>query len=215
MRINTAKIATNENARNATIKSYENIVAALKTATEVPITDIDDTITYDIVEPITTVPTMKIGTYEIKAAIFGQGLAGKVAWDGTITMFEEFKRVKLDECVVRSFSDNISVKLVEDNVNNINEVFSKINVDEVSLPLLGFDDVLGVNEIVINYIFETDKNKLYEYNTTYVSSEEKFVLNTSYTFTSEEQTIDSGKMCAVTIDTSKFVSVQSIEVGVV
>ena len=75
--------------------------------------------------------------------------------------------------------------------------------------------MLGVNEIVINYIFETAKNKLYEYNTTYVSSEEKFALNTSYTFTSEEQIIDSGTMCAVTIDTSKFASVQSIEVGVV
>lgn len=214
LRINTAKIATNENARNATIKSYENIVAALKTATVVPITNIDDTITYDIVEPITTVPTMKIGTYAIKAAIFGQGLAGKVAWDGTITMFEEFKRVKLDECVVRSFSDNISVKLVEDNVNNINEVFSKINVDEVSLPLLGFNDVLGVNEIVINYIFETAKKEYYTMTDLIDTSDGSFKEKSTFTYESMPFAIDTGRACSVLIDMSEIKDIQSIEVEV-
>ena len=37
---------------------------------------------------------------------------------------------------------------------------------------------------------------------------------TEYKYTSTEQTIDSGRMCAVSIDTTPFVSVESVVIGI-
>ena len=68
-----------------------------------------------------------------------------------------------------------------------------------------------MNEVITNYILETAKANLYEYDKELISSNEIFAMKTEFLFTSSEQEIDTGKMCAVKIDISKFASVQSIE----
>ena len=80
-----------------------------------------------------------------------------------------------------------------------------------NLQISGITDTLSMDEVITSYTLDTDKADLYEYDKELISNNGKFAMKTEFLFTSSEQAIDSGKMCSVKIDTSKFASVQSIE----
>ena len=138
IRVNTAKIQTNENARDATILAYEAVVTALKTATELPIETLDDTITYDVVDPIKNVPTMKIEKFNVKAAIFGQGLAGEIDWDGTITVSDDVSMLSLEDgfdVSVISVNDSLSVNAQAMQGNSLTEEIKMLKVESVDFEI--------------------------------------------------------------------------------
>ena len=99
----------------------------------VPITTLDETIQYDVVEPIKTIPTMAIAKFDIKAAIFGQGLAGEVDWDGTITVAENVSKISIDAI-------GIGVKPVKASVSTTTRVPTTSVVSETLKPIK-LDDI--------------------------------------------------------------------------
>lgn len=138
LRVNTAKIQTNENARDATILAYEAVVTALKEATALPIEILDDTITYDVVYPIKNVPTMKIEKFNVKAAIFGQGLAGEIDWDGTITVSEDVSILLLEDgfdVSVINVNDSLSVNAQAMQGNSLTEEIKMLKVESVDFEI--------------------------------------------------------------------------------
>ena len=198
VRVNEAKIATNENARDAVIISYENIVSALKSASAVPITSLSETISYDIVSPSTIEPTMGIEMYNIKSIVFAQGLSGKSEWDGTIAFNEEFGAdiPLISNMSVIRFGDNLSVNAQIPAPASITEMFGEIALNG-AMSIIGFTDSVSTSHVIISHVFDTTNGV---YNSDYVTADGAYMMKTEYKYSSTEQTIDSGKMCSVSID---------------
>ena len=210
LRINDAKVKTNENARDATILSYEAIVDALKKAQQVPITDLNDTISYDVEVPIKTVPTMSIDKYAVKAAIFGQGLAGEVDWDGTLTFDEIFSEIKIGYPVMELVNESVTFAKAVPSPAVISDIFNEIKIDNVVVE--GFNANIGFDEVIVNYIFETAKKEYYTMTDLIDTSDGSFKEKSTFTYESTPFVIDSGNACSVLIDTSNIKNVQTIEV---
>ena len=65
------------------------------------------------------------------------------------------------------------------------------------MSVIGFTDSVSTSHVIINYVFDTNNG---EYNSDYVTADGAYMMKTEYKYTSTEQTIDSGKMCSVSID---------------
>lgn len=198
VRVHAAKIATNENARDSVVISYENIVSALKSATTVPITSLSETISYDVVAPSTIEPTMKIEMYNIKSIVFAQGLASKGEWDGTLIFNNVFGAdiPLVSNMSVITFGDNLSVNTQIPETSSIAEMFGEIALNG-AMSVIGFTDSVSTAHIIESYVFDTTNG---EYNSDYVTADGAYMLKTDYKYTSTEQTVDSGRMCSVAID---------------
>ena len=216
LRVNTAKISTNENARNATILAYESLVSVLKEATEFPLEDLNDTIEYDVVSPITNVPTMSIQKFNVKAAIFGQGLAGEVDWDGTITFEEVLGKISIPTLKpeIKSVIDDVYFGKQEPSKSRVSESIGKISLSRMSPIIKGYTVSVGHEMVVTNYTVETTEEKLieYEYNSEYVETTSGFSLRQEYEYCSEDFGMNGCKACCVKIITDDKVSIESLEV---
>lgn len=157
------------------------------------------------------------GNAEIKkemfrGAISGQGLAGTSRWDGTITVEEVFDAIPIADIKALPFGDSVVfTDIHREDAGSFTEKFGNVSV--FSVTALAFNDVLGVNQIVTNYTFETAKKSVYEYDRVrVVTDDNKFRVPSTFTYTSVEQPIDSGRMTVLSIDTDSYVSIEEIEV---
>ena len=116
----------------------------LKTSSGLPITDIDDTIVYDIVNPKTDIPIMTINEGKIRAVLFGQGLAGEVAWDGTITFDEEFDIFEIDELILNEFNERVGYTFINPTKSNIEQLFDNISMNELFVQ--NFESTVSITE---------------------------------------------------------------------
>lgn len=154
----------------------------------------------------TTEPVMTIAQLEVKAIVYTQGInSGKGEWDGTLEFSDEFGSFALHNVAFEAFNDVVELSQLVPVPIEFAETFTRIPFANVTLS--EFNETVAINPVVKNYVFNTDNG---EYDTEYVDADTVFKLRTSYEFTSTEQTIDSGKMCAVSIDTTPFASVESV-----
>ena len=156
----------------------------------------------------TTEPTCTIKALGVKAIAYTQGInSGKGDWDGTLEFKDEFNAIPLSNISVAKISDTISVSTIEPTVSNITEIFGEITLNN-TMNVIGFTDSIYVGEIINNYILDVSDG---EYDSKYVTADGAYMLKTAYKYTSTEQTVDSGKMCAVAIDYSG-ITVESVVV---
>ena len=154
----------------------------------------------------TTEPVMTIAQLEVKAIVYTQGInSGKGEWDGTLEFSDEFGSFALHNVTFEAFNDVVELSQLVPVPIEFAETFTRIPFANVTLS--EFNETMAINPVVKNYVFNTDNG---EYDTEYVDADTVFKLRTSYEFTGAEQTIDSGKMCAVSIDTTPFASVESV-----
>ena len=154
----------------------------------------------------TTEPVMTIAQLEVKAIVYTQGInSGKGEWDGTLEFSDEFGSIALHNVTFEAFNDTVEFSQLIPVPIEFAETFTSIPFTNVTLS--EFTETMAVNPVVKNYVFNTDNG---EYDAEYVDADTVFKLRTSYEFTSTEQAIDSGKMCAVSIDTTPFASVESV-----
>ena len=144
--------------------------------------------------------------------MYAQGLAGTQKWDGTINCNETILPIGVSGVGVIPMDESVTAELVPVAGNALHDVISPIAVS--GLSVLGISEAITMNEVVVNYLFNTTKRQKYSYNSKYVTDDDKFSLRTEYTFESTEQEIDTGRMCAVSVDVSDLASVQSVEVEV-
>lgn len=217
IRISEAKVSTNENARNATIIAYQSLVSALKTASSVPITTLSDSIVYEVVEPKTTLPTMKIPKFSVKAAIFGQGLAGKVNWDGTLLFNEVVKPFLMSDLapVLRNISDNLSITQLIPGSTVIGEHVGRFSILDLGPKIKGFTTSLEFGKIVTNYTVETDKAISYEITSDIIVRDGGYRMKDTYEYVGVEEEIDSGILYVVGMDNTHITDVQSINLEVI
>jgi hypothetical protein len=158
----------------------------------------------------TTEPVMTIAQLEVKAIAYTQGInSGKGEWDGTLEFIDEFGSISLGSVTFEAFNDTVEFSQLVPVPIEFVETFT--NIPFANITLSEFTETMDINPVIKGYVFNTDNG---EYNAEYVDADATFKLNTSYEFTSTEQTIDSGRMCAVSIDTTPFVSVESVVIGI-
>ena len=194
-----ADILTSNNKHNS-------IIQALSSNSSLPISSIS----YDTVEPETTVPTAIIKKGQSKAVVFGQGLAAKAPWDGTITMFEAVDVVNIIDSL------KINKPIEEFNINRqipigptISETVANVLITN-NLQISGITDTLSINEVITNYTLDTDKSELYEYDRQYINSNGYYSLNTEYEYNSIEEAIDSGSLCKLKLVTEDKSAIESV-----
>ena len=176
----------------------------VRNSSDATITSDDINTIYWTCEPViedetvdTTEPTCTIKALGVKAIAYTQGInSGKGDWDGTLEFKDEFNTIPLSNISVAKISDTISVSTIEPTVSNITEIFGEITLNN-TMNVIGFTDSIYVGEIINNYILDVSDG---EYDSRYVTADGAYMLKTDYKYTSTEQTVDSGKMCSVSID---------------
>lgn len=155
----------------------------------------------------TTEPTAIIKALAVKAIAYTQGINGKGEWDGTLEFKDEFGIIPLLSTMsVGAFSENVIVSTQTPAPASIVEMFGLIPLTS-TMDVLDFEDNVFVGEVVKDYVLDTSNGT---YNSEYVTAEGAYMMRTSYKYTSTEQTIDSGRMCAVKIMTSDKQSIESV-----
>ena len=187
IRVQDAKIRTLESKVNALIdNSVETIVDA----------------TVDTTEPTTTIKALGV-----KAIAYTQGINGKGEWDGTLEFKDLFNAdiPLISDMSVITFRDSVATGTQIPAPASITELFGEIALNG-AMSIIGFTDSVSTAHIITKYVFDTNNG---EYNNDYVTADRSYMMKTEYKYSSTEQTIDSGKMCAVAIDYSG-ITVESV-----
>ena len=184
--------------QDARLKAIENGWSLIVAGTPAELEDI-------VVD--TTEPTAIVKALAVKAIAYTQGINGKGEWDGTLEFKDEFGIIPLlSSMSVGAFSENVIVSTQTPAPASIVEMFGLIPLTS-TMNVLGFEDNVFVGEVINGYVLDTSNGT---YNSEYITADGAYMYKTEYKYTSTEQTIDSGRMCAVSIDMTPFVSVESV-----
>ena len=185
--------------QDAKIRTLESKVNAL----------IDTTVATTEDEAVdTTEPTATIKALCVKAIAYTQGINGKGEWDGTLEFNDEFGYIPLASSMsFITFRDSVATSTQIPATSSIAEMFGEIALNG-AMSVIGFTDSVSTAHIIESYVFDTTNG---EYNSNYVTADGAYLLKTDYKYTSTEQTVDSGRMCAVVIDYSG-ITVESVVV---
>lgn len=161
-------------------------------------------------QPIdTTPPTASIAAGTIRAALYAQGLAGTEVWDGTINMAEYIMPMALPLLPMAGFTASGSLRDTTGPGKGVTESFAAFGLP--MLPLAGFAASPVPNQTVTNYTFDTENCRDYICNGAYVDTLGAYRLRTAYKYVSAQQDIEEGLLHTVTVETSSFATVRSIE----
>lgn len=198
-----ADITSTTRTQDAKLKAIENGWSLIVAGTPTELEDI-------VVD--TTEPTAIVKALAVKAIAYTQGINNKGEWDGTLEFKDELVNIPLiSNMSVSTFEDNVSVNMQIPIPSSIAEMFGEVALNN-TVSVMGFTDSVSTSHIILGYVLDVTNG---DYNNEYVTADGAYMLKTEYKCTSTEQTIDSGKMCAVSIDTTPFVSVESVvmEIG--
>lgn len=169
-------------------------------------------LTNEPVEVDTTEPTVTIAELAVKAIAYTQGIdGGKGEWDGTLEFTDVFNVISLENAGIAPFNADVSIDQLTPTSAGITDIFGNIQLSNVGI--VGFSTSIDVTEIILNYIFNTSNTGAYDYNARYVDVADTFKLKTSYEYDLIEESIDSGYLSVVEVDTSNFVTVESVVVN--
>jgi hypothetical protein len=107
--------------------------------------------------------------------------------------------------VVHPFNANVNIAQQEPIPSIISENFGAIQLIN-DMIVSSFNAEFGTNFVIFGDTFDTENGSY----SRYVSADGIYRLQNYYLCVSEEQSIDSGKMCAIEINTSDFASVESV-----
>lgn len=198
-----ADITSATRTQDAKLKAIENGWSLIVAGTPTELEDI-------VVD--TTEPTVIVKALAVKAIAYAQGINVKGEWDGALEFKDELVNIPLiSNMSVSTFEDNVSVNMQIPIPSSIAEMFGEVALNN-TVSVMGFTDSVSTSHIILGYVLDVTNG---DYNNEYVTADGAYMLKTEYKCTSTEQTIDSGRMCAVSIDTTPFVSVESVvmEIG--
>lgn len=162
--------------------------------------------------------SIHIDKNQIRATLLGQGTkASEIPWDGTLTFEEAFNAIRIaNKIKVANFTDNVIVNTKNPTSATITEQFPGITLNQQLQVLVGVQDNITFDYVIKTATFSVLFKDIYEYNTEYVSTKNsKFQLNTSYTYTSNEELIDSGRMTRLVLPKDENLTVTDINLEVI
>lgn len=191
--------------QQADIITGNNFLEALKNTGATVADNVVAFPTYEVGVIDTTVATATINKGEALAVLYGQGVAGEGKWDGAISFSENINRTINFRGSLSFDNDNFSENITANTQIPVGGIFAE-NLGTVSFRgTFGFntDNMVAypnIGEIIKDYVFETAKAEYYTYDEYVTIANTMFSLKTIYNYYSNEEPIDSGKMCSVAID---------------
>ena len=157
--------------------------------------------------------TAKIDIGSALATITGQGLLALYytpKWSGTIEIEEEFYSIDIDnnDLAIGAITESLSTKTQTPTASTITEVFNGILLDNSDLTISTgiIEDIISRFVITASSI-NTENAAECTFNRQFMACDTAFKLITSYEYSAEEETIDSGRMSVLDMDFTQFASV--------
>lgn len=168
LRVNEAKVKTNENARLATTEAFNSLLATLQEGGSV--SGIQQ-ISYEVVNPDTSCPIGTIPALHAKGVVFGQSLLGTVKWDGTLTFTEKFKKHKIVGLTPNNkINLEVGIDVRRAYKSEIAEAFSSFKLGKLKAGAIHDNGLVEVT--VPCYTFSTERAEYYAYDNSLVSVED-------------------------------------------
>lgn len=155
--------------------------------------------------------TVTVPKNAFRATITGQGMAGTQKWDGTLTFDETVPSLALHGCMtLLSMMEEVTAETQIPIPTGIEEQMTPIRLRS-GLSLTGFTERISTGEIRQKKSIDAAQ---WDCSERYVSTEgSSMMARVEWTYESEEQTIDSGRMTVVKAITNDLTSVESVEVS--
>lgn len=191
--------------QQAEIQTSNNFLEALKATGATVADNVVAFPSYEVGVIDTTIATATIDKGNVKAMMYGQGVAAEGKWDGTINFAENINRTVEFKGKLSFDTDNFSENITANTQTPIGSMFTE-NIITVSFGgAFGFniDNMVAypnVGDVIKDYVFETAKAEYYTYDEYITIANTMFSLKTIYNYYSNSEPIDSGNMCAVAID---------------
>ena len=159
--------------------------------------------------------TLRIGEAQIRATISGQGLvAGVGDWNGRISVSENIGQVAITqtEFGYKVITDRVAITKPWNNYHGISQEISRVAITESAFGYDLLNERITATEVIKT--FTTDAAHPPHYNSMLVglNTDGAFALVSDYAVVSAEETIDSGRLQHLTVDTTPFERVESMEV---
>lgn len=156
-----------------------------------------------------------IGETHIRATISGQGLvAGIGDWNGRISVTETFDFIPLntDDFGYNSFIDSVGVEFLNKVAPNIMQRMSMIPILDGDYSFDAFNERVTAVEVIKTFTMDESRPGQYDVNMVEITENGAFSIICDYTFVSTQETINSGQLQHLAVDTTQFERIESQEV---
>lgn len=195
--------------QDADITTYKNFLSAIETSAPTVSDNVVQFPVYNKGVIDTTVATATIGKGGVKAILYGQGISAGGKWDGTISILEDVEVIPFTGITFAELNDTVGSTLMIPTPIAFNETLSNLTFGSISFA--DIQDSITIIQNIVDYTFSTKYADIYTFDRYVTAENGMFALNTTYTYESEEQTIDTGKMCSVAVGLSGL-TVESVVV---
>ncbi len=157
--------------------------------------------------------TAVIGRAQAIATISGQGLGANKVWDGRLEFTDYVSAITISGGIeLQSIEGQFNLDFLTPSTDHIVEGYSVQTIG--GMKIIPFKEAMLVSPVTVSETMDVaDKNKM-NYSTYFVKAETGFELQTNYTFTKNELTIDRGRLCKVSANTEEFIRVDALEVSI-
>ena len=158
----------------------------------------------------TTVPTLTIPKFGIKAVLYGQGLARSIPWDGNLNFAESVEAftITVKNVTFAGATDQVVFEHITRNDFIVSDVID-ITIPQ-TVTMVDLNEIMEVSAVVKWYTVRTFDEADYDFDRSLVMHNGFFGLNTEHEFESAEETIDSGRMTVLKIKTDDKQSVEGL-----
>lgn len=161
----------------------------------------------------TTIPTATILAGEVRASVHAQGLSTTTAWDGTLEIVDTIVPAKLIKLRTGKIVDSVQITTDPPHISGFADVISSVQLGRLSCGTVNDSVVFGY--VVESATRSVSRHAEWNYNTDYINTGNgTFALRTIYSYKSQEEQIDSGRMCSVMIRTDDKASVEGVTIDV-
>ena len=131
-------------------------------------------------------------------------------FDGTLRIDDEFTNISIPNTSVNNYLDSITVDTPNKRAKGYSDNYSLITIP--GMNIVEYSATVNPEDPMIQMIIDYRDNYRMIYNRKYVkiNDNNKYVLNTNYEYSSQEETIDEGRMTTVEINTDDFQSTESM-----
>lgn len=159
--------------------------------------------------------TASINEFCVKSALYVQGVGITAVWNGKLSVTDNIQKINLNQnnlIKIKTFKEEVKVNIINPDTREIKQKIPSIKLNNNNIKVTGIKEFIEVEEIVLNYIFNTSNANNILYNRNYIRIEENnFKLKTEYTYPAVESPIDAGKMSIIKIQTDDKASIEKIK----
>ncbi|MBR5529180.1 MAG: hypothetical protein IKU57_01770 [Oscillospiraceae bacterium] len=159
--------------------------------------------------------TVNIGESQIRATISGQGLvAGIGDWNGRIAINDVITRIGIADVAFghTAISDRAAVIHPWLDYHGVTQAIARIAIEDVAFGYDVLNERITATEVIKTFTIDAEYPPHYNMTLVGLNADDAFVMVCDYAVVSAEEEIDHGRMQHLTVDTTPYERVESLEV---